>query len=158
MFDSDGLQRIKDERRICWMDVTLAVLADAANSTADRKLNILGAFSRIAASGFPVVHPAMVLVLRFSCNSIEFGLTKQVKVALIHAEGQELSSFSMEMQVPRPNRPSLTMTSILEIAGMTFPAPGDYAFKVTVNGDEKASVPLRVDLVEADNGTEDTEQ
>jgi hypothetical protein len=33
---------------------------------------------------------------------------------------------------------------VLDFLGVEFPTPGDYAFHVLVNGDEKARIPLYV--------------
>ena len=50
------------------MDVTLALLADAANVSQDGKLNILGIFNGLGAAAFPATHPSMHLVLRFEAS------------------------------------------------------------------------------------------
>jgi len=128
------------------MDITLALLADAANTTANGKLNVLGVFSQIGASKFPYTHPSLTLVLKFVADAVEAGQRKEIAIHLVDADGQRLHQITLNTQVPasqRPGKPIEVLTNI-GIGNLKFERPGDYEFKVVINGDHRASIPLAV--------------
>ena len=55
------------------MKIPMALLADEANVSQEGKLNVLGVFDRIAAAGFPTVHPKMVFVFRVQAEYADAG-------------------------------------------------------------------------------------
>lgn len=56
------------------MECPLSALADAANVSADGKLNILGEFDTIySLGGEPIVHPSMVFVAKLRVSAGELG-------------------------------------------------------------------------------------
>jgi hypothetical protein len=128
------------------VNVTFAVAADAANASTNGKLNILGAFNQIAALRFPVRHPQMVLVVRFTAGPAEIGSEKAVRYALHDADGRELLSLDTQLIVPPPDAPGRTseIDSLVNLAGVVFPSAGDYSFHILINGDTKGTVPIRV--------------
>lgn len=87
------------------MDLTLALLADFANQSADGKLNILGAFNRIWSERFPAVHPEMKLVLRFAVHPAETGETKKIKIQLRTYDGQVKMELEGETKLGRSPQP-----------------------------------------------------
>lgn len=135
------------------MDVTLALLADAANITDNGKLNILGTFDLITANAFPASHPMMQLVLRFQAGAAEFGLEKDIVIRLIDADGRLHGDIKGKMKVGSApaGRPAI-LQMILSMANVAFPAAGAYAFHVLVNGEEKVTVPLTV-VTSVDEGS-----
>ena len=132
------------------MDVTLALLCDAANVTADRKLNVLGTFDTIGARSFPTVHSKMSLVLRFSASPAEAGETRDITVRALTADGVIIGSIDAQMTVPRPVAPGahVQMLEILELQNTVFEGPGDHAFHILIGQDEKTVVPLTLVLLE----------
>src|SRR5688572_1005154 len=78
------------------MEITLAVLADAANRSTEGKLNILGAFGNLYATGYPTGHPLMQLVLRMQASPGEVGQTKELKIVLIDADGHRVEGFEVD--------------------------------------------------------------
>lgn len=128
------------------MDVTVAVLADYANVSQDGKLNIMGIFQEINPPVLPFALPQMYLVLSFSAGPAEFNTTRNVRIPLLHSDGQEILAMEAEMQVPSARRPGsrVYMIETIGLAGVTFPRAGDYAFSILVGDDEKATVPLHV--------------
>ena len=127
------------------MEVTLALLADAANVSQEGKLNILGTFANINATTFPAQHPEMQLVLRFEASPAEAGSKKNLEIKILDEDGKSVGGFSGEMPVP-PAQPGkrIRMLTVLRIVGAVFPKRGDYVVAVLIDGDTKAEVPLSV--------------
>ncbi len=131
------------------MDVSLAVLADFANSSADGKLNILGIFDTVYAVQYPAAHPEMKLVVRFRLHPAEIGQTKHVEIHLLTERGDRVFRFTVEIALePKEGQQApvgemITTDSILGINGLRIDAPGTYEFVIMVNGEVKASVPLK---------------
>lgn len=126
------------------MEVDLAVVADAANVSQEGKLNVLGVFDTIWAREFPFRHSAMVFVLRLHADFTEQG-DHAMQVRLIDADGGQMFKAEGPVKVPagtpgRPVRPHV----ILTLNSISFPAPGDYSFEVTLDGSHLRSVPLHV--------------
>lgn len=128
------------------MDVTLAVACDYANVSEDGKLNILGVFQEINPTGFPAGVAQMYLVVSFEAGVAEFGTQKDIRIALLEADGSEVMSMEGPMPVHQPTRPgsSAYINQILNLQGLAFPGPGDYAFHIVVGGETKRTVPIRV--------------
>ncbi len=85
------------------MDVPLAVLADAANTAADGRLNILGIFDEIRSSQFPAIHPAAVLVFRLRARRSEQGGQARVTVRLMDMDSV-LAEIEGEFVIPTGKR------------------------------------------------------
>ncbi len=130
------------------MEVTFALLADAANISSEGKLNVLGAFNNIYATRYPVTHPEMNLVLRMHASAAEVGQTKGFKVVLLDADGNVQEGFELrgEFEVPTARRPGsrIGMETIIRLVGTTFQHQGDYSFSILINDEEKAAVPVSV--------------
>ena len=127
------------------MKVVMAVLADCANITREGKLNIMGIFDVIHGQRFPLTHPQMQLVLRFEADISEAEKTKKVEIYLMNADGKKLFVLGGNFKLG-PGRPGEVMGSnhILGINNMKFEEPGLHEFKILVNGELKAEVPLKV--------------
>ena len=128
------------------VEVKLAVLADYANVSQDGKLNIMGIFQEINPPFLPFPLPQMYLVVSFSAGPAEIGTVRNLRIPLLHSDGQELLAMEAQMTIPRPNRPGSRayINQTIGLAGVTFERPGDYAFSILVGDDEKATVPLHV--------------
>ena len=128
------------------MEVDLALLADAATIDTSGKLNILGVFDRLSAAAFPVQHPHLVLILRFSAGVQEIG-RHQVEIRLRDPAGKEAMRIDGEMQLgagPRAVSQGVKIPHILHLDGLVFPRSGSYYFEVLVDGEHHVSVPLTV--------------
>jgi hypothetical protein len=131
------------------MEISVALLADYANVTADGKLNILGVFDTIFADRFPVTHGQMQLVLRFEAHPAEAGAQKKLDIRLMSDDGRNVLSLSAEMafQVKDASKPigeMLKSDQIIGLQNVVFEKPGDYQFAILVNGETKKTVPLKV--------------
>ena len=129
------------------MDVTLALLCDSANVSTAGTLNILGQFNTISATAFPVTHPMMRLVLRFKASQKELGAESDLTIRTVAVGGDTIGEINGRISargVDSQGRTDESPPVILDIANMSFEQPGDYAFRVLVDRDEKATVPLYV--------------
>jgi len=129
------------------MDVTLALLCDAANVTTEGNLNILGQFNTITASSFPAVHPVMRLVLRFRASPAELGDERSLTIKTLTEDGEIIGEISgrMTASTDAPLGKALESPPLIwELVNMTFEQPGDYAFSILIDRDEKAVVALAV--------------
>ena len=128
------------------MEVALALLADAANTTRDGKLNVLGVFDAIHATKFPSAHPSMVLVLRLEASAADWDQKHHLDIRFIDEDGAQLLKINAHIVVPpapdsgRPRR----FTHPIQINGLRFKKPGGFAFEVRVNGDLAVTLPLQV--------------
>lgn len=128
------------------MEIDLAMLADAATVDGSGKLNILGVFDRIMATDFPVRHGRVALVLRFSGTLQDLG-RHAVEIRLRAPGGADVLRLDGEMEVsPGATFPAHAMKipHVLNIDGIVFTSPGEYAFDVLIDGRAEVSVPLIV--------------
>lgn len=130
------------------MNVAFAMLADAATVDPRGKVNILGGgIDSISAPQFPVTHPQLIFICRLQLSPVECDLDHPLRIDLIDPDGQQLAQVAGGVRGQRlvddPHRP-VNADLLLGFGGLTFPAPGDYAFHVLVNQMEIAVVPLFV--------------
>jgi hypothetical protein len=130
------------------MDVTLALLADAANVSREGKLNLLGIFDTIFAPAFPSTHPQMQLVLRFEAEPAEAGSHRSVEVQFLTPEGQVLFRLPGTMTVhPRGPSDRIRMDQVVSLTNVQLERPGRYRFQVVIDGEPAAVVPLHVEQI-----------
>ena len=126
------------------MEIDLALLADAATVDGSGKLNILGVFDRISASGFPAPHPHLSLVLRFTASMKEAG-THGVEILLSDPDGKEMMRLNGEIQIgpgPPVSGGQVRVPQVVNIERLVFPKAGSYAFDVSVDGVHQISTSL----------------
>jgi hypothetical protein len=128
------------------MQVKIALLADSANISREGKLNILGVFDTIYTHQFPTTHPHMHLVLRFSASPQEAGRACALEVQLVAQDGRVVFGITGSLGVPHVEPGEMVgVDHVLAFANLVFAEAGRYAFRITVDGVEAASVPLRVE-------------
>src|SRR3990170_3348345 len=115
------------------MEVSFALLADAANVSREGKLNVLGAFDRIYGSKFPLTWPRMVLVTRFVASAAEFGTEKSVEIVTLDADGKRLGQATGKMTLPQGQAGRLLKINHVLPMTLTFPGPGEYSIEILVN-------------------------
>jgi hypothetical protein len=134
------------------MQVKLAVLADYASVSVDNKLNILGVFQEVNTPDFPITVPHMYLVISFEAEPAEHGrhLLAHIVLSEESDNGQTLLSLEGMAEVPQPTRMTDRAYSnqVIGLSGVTFEHEGDYKFSISVENQEVAIVPLRVNGLE----------
>jgi len=138
------------------MKLLLILAADYANITGDSKLNVMGIFNDINATGFPVRHASMHLIVKLAAELGENGESRDLTVNLMDADGAKIMNLSGKIAIPEGRggrRPEVN--AILELKDIIFPKPGIYQFVVLVDKDFKGDLPIYVNQVEALNVEQD---
>lgn len=118
------------------MQVALAALTDAANTTDNGKLNLLGVFDSIQARDFPVTHPHMAFAFRLRAEHGDQRQTHDVRVSLIDMDGNELFSTDGEVQIGRIEPGGFqTVNMIFNVQSAQFAQPGRYRFRLELEGE-----------------------
>lgn len=136
------------------MELLVAVLCDAAGDYGGT-LNLIGVRDTLYARQFPVVHQQCALALRFCFFSEDEGEHK-LTIRLLNADGQPVvPPIEPRVNIRLGNDVSfMTRNMILNLQGLGFPEPGEYAIQVA-NGDRSlAEIPLRVVQVANENPAE----
>lgn len=131
------------------MQVTVAMLADAARVESGKLYVHGGAWDSITAASFPTTHPtlALAIVLR-----VEYSEALQDIPVLIELLDEDDQPFGPRLEgtintghAPgiRPGTPS-SVPQAITLPMLTFDSPGGYRFRVSSGDEELASVPFRV--------------
>jgi hypothetical protein len=133
------------------MRLTLGLLADGANQTADSKLNILGEFNIVLSMQFPCAVPSMALVFRLEAEGSEPAdhafsvqlLDEDRNLVRPLLEGHFTLSPSQHEGLPR------RVQGIFPIVGAVFERPGTYVFDVLVDNERpETPSPIEVHVVQ----------
>jgi hypothetical protein len=128
------------------MELTFLHVAEYANSTEDKKLNVMGIFNNINATNFPAAHPEMYLVAQLSARASEYGRKFKLGIKLLNEDASKvIIDFQGDAEVPTGrNGLPVNMNIMLRLVNTVFPEPGTYGFSVLVDGDEKGTLPIEV--------------
>lgn len=125
--------------------VDFAFICDYAE--AGNKLGALGiGFDTIYAAEVPCVHPNFHLVLQLRASIAEVG-RKDVQISLVDADGRDVVdplSGNLEVAQAPPGTLDTTARLVVGFAGVQFPAYGQYALHVVIQGNEMVRIPMRV--------------
>ena len=122
-----------------------ALLADYAMVSQDGKLSIIGIFERIFAMKCPVTHPHMCLVLSFEADSADAGKKQKLQFQLIDADGTLQLDFGGDLVVASTASGAvLRFNHIVNLNGVVIKEFGSYQFKVLINEEVCASIPLKI--------------
>lgn len=126
------------------MQVTFAVLADAANLSQEGKLNVLGVFDALQVGALPAVHPRAHLVVHFKGAASDVG-RHTVTLRWINPKGSELWTSTGELNVGQPPAGVVEMDLPL-IAQIDLPidAAGSYQMSISLDDKQSALVPVQV--------------
>jgi len=132
-----------------------AVVADYALVDQAGKISVLGIFQHIWVQQFPAMHPRLHLVLRLKGKRTEIG-EHGIQIRLVDEDATELLGGNGQVTFAEPPAgvTDIEAAAIL-VFDVPFPHPGGYRFLITVDGDEKASVPITVTQVPAHAGGPD---
>ena len=126
------------------MHVDFAVVADYALVDQSGKLSVLGIFQHIWVQQFPAMHPRLHLVLRLKGKRTEVG-EHAVQIRLVDELGSETlgGSGNVTFAEPPAGIAEIEAGAIL-VFDVPFPHTGVYQFEITIDGEQKAAVPVTV--------------
>ncbi len=134
------------------MEIVLATLADAANTSSDGKLNLMGLFDTLYAAAMPVTHPSMQLVLRIRAEPSETDRQHELEIRCMDEDGRELFKVTGEFSVQAPPGKPATFNHVVGINNLTLQKYGGYTFPIFINRDLKRTVELDVAKAEGPAG------
>ena len=125
-------------------DIDFAFLADAAETVPGQKFHVLGGgVARIGGRRFPLRHPHLALVIGLQVTAPETEREHEIRFVLLDPDGGEVAGATGSL-VARSQRDGArrVLTFSIDLWNLTFPAPGDYSFRILVNGSERKRLPL----------------
>ena len=127
-------------------EIDYAFLADAAQTSAGQKFHVIGGgVNRIAGRAFPLRHPHLALVVGLRVTAPETDRPHEIRFVLLDPDGKEVAGAKGNLVAPnREDARDATMTFSIDLWNLMFPAPGDYSFRLLVNGSEQKRLPLVV--------------
>jgi hypothetical protein len=128
------------------VDVNLAIVADYANVSQDGKLNIMGIFQEVNPPVLPFDLPQMFLVVSFEAGPAEFDSVKNIRIALLDIDVNEMLALEGQVQVPRPPRPGRRafINQVIGLNGVRFERPGGHEFSILIAGETRGTVSLHI--------------
>ena len=125
-------------------DIDYAFLADAAQATPGQKFHVLGGgLDHIGGQTYPLRHPHLALVIGLRVTAAEVDRAHELRFVLLDPDGREVAGASSSLTVhghaDARDRP---VTLAIDAWNLTFPTPGDYSFRLLVNGSERRRIPL----------------
>jgi uncharacterized protein DUF6941 len=125
-------------------EIDYAFLADAAQATPGQKFNVLGGgLDHIGGQTYPLRHPHLALVIGLRVTATEVDRAHELRFVLLDPDGREVAAASSNLTVHgRTDARDRPVTLAIDAWNLTFPAPGDYSFRLLVNGSERRRIPL----------------
>lgn len=115
--------------------VSAFLVCDSVIKDADTgKVSLIGLFNAINVSQFPAVHPSLALFASLTDAEGEY----DVRVDLVHVASNTLTA-----RFPPPDKPPMRIASderlnytdlIVRLQGLRFDEPGEYEFRLFVDG------------------------
>ena len=127
-------------------EIEYAFLADAAETLPGQKFHVLGGgVSRIGSRTFPARHPHIALVLGLLVTAPEVDHEHEIRFVLLDPDGGEVAggTGSLVARGHGDGRDAI-LTFSIDLWNVSFPAAGDYSFRILVNGSERKRLPLIV--------------
>lgn len=130
-------------------EIDYAFLADAAQTAPGHKFHVIGGgVSRVGGRTFPLRHPHLALVVGLSVTSPETGRAHEIRFVLLDPDGHEVAGATGNLVAHgQDDARDATLTFSIDLWNLVFPAPGDYSFRLLVNGSERKRLPLLVALL-----------
>lgn len=129
------------------MELRIGVVADLVSTTSEGKVNLLGIFDSIAAAQVPAIHPLFYLFASFTAGVVE-GTEHQLQITLVDEDSREVIPPTVSLPLPfaisGAGKPLIGQV-IAQFPNVQFPDFGDYEFRLYIDGEYKASIPLSVD-------------
>jgi hypothetical protein len=137
-------------------EIDYAFLADAAQTAPGQKFHVIGGgVNRIGGREFPLRHPHLALVVGLRVTSPETERQHEIRFVLLDPDGREVAGATGNLVAHgQADARDATLTFSIDLWNLQFPAPGDYSFRLLVNGSELKRLPLvLVTMNEPDAGT-----
>jgi hypothetical protein len=101
--------------------------------------------SRIGGRTFPLRHAHLALVLGLLVTAPETDREHEVRFVLLDPDGGEVAGATGNL-VARGHGDGrdAVLTFSIDLWNLTFPTPGDYSFRILVNGSERKRLPLLI--------------
>ena len=133
------------------MEVTLALLCDAANVTEDGKLNIAGQFDHVLVDTYPLRMRPKCIALRMVGPSAEFRDEQPFAVRAYNEAGKEIGEVLGTVEPRRqPQDTELVQAvAILPLFDPHIPEPGSYRIDVFFCEEVVASIDLHAHQIAA---------
>ncbi len=127
-------------------DIEYAFLADAASAVPGEKFNILGGgVNQIAGPGFPLRHPHLALVVGLRVTAVETDREHELRFVLIDPNGGQVAEATAQVTAhTQSSGKDVVLTMAIDIWNLSFPAPGEYSFRLLVGGSERKQLPLTI--------------
>jgi Family of unknown function (DUF6941) len=126
----------------------IAALCDAANTSAEGKLNILGEFDRLHSQALPIIWPQMYFVAKLKLGAASVG-AHAAELRVVDEDRNLVVQMPGAFVVPPLAHPGLEndFSVILGINNAKFEKEGTYSFELLVDGLPVAdAIPLVVVL------------
>ena len=127
------------------MDVTFAVVADAANVSQEGKLNVMGIFDRVFARQIPARFPPMQLVIRLEADYAELNVEHSIRVQLSDPDDEPVFDIDGSF-TPRGGRPGqkTPVNHVLQLGNLPLQRTGTHRILIWIDGDLKRELPVHV--------------
>ena len=127
-------------------DIEFAFLADAADARPGAKFSVLGGgVDRIGGQSFPLTHPHLALVIGLIVTTPEMRDEHVIRFLLLDQRGHEMTSGTANIVAHGENDGRDTvLTFAVDLWNLTFPLPGDYSFRLLIDGSERKRLPLNI--------------
>lgn len=126
------------------ISIPLHLVADSANVSREGKLNLCGIFRSIGAAKFPASHPSLALVFTIEADSGDTASEHSLIVDLVDSDGKRIAKVDAKLKFAQATGKKVTHNQIIFFNGLNFEYPGIYEFKIIINGEERAFVPLEL--------------
>ena len=127
-------------------DIEFTFLADAADARPGQKFSVLGGgIDRIGGQVFPLMHPHLALVIGLTVTAPELRREHEIRFVLLDTHGKEMTAGSANIVAHGDNegRDSV-LTFAVDLWNLSFAVPGDYSFRLLIDGSERKRLPLVV--------------
>ena len=125
-------------------EIDFAFLADAAETEPGHKFHVLGGgITRIGGRSFPLRHPHLALVVGLIVTAPETEREHELRIVLLDPDGTEVTGATGSLTAHgNTDARDAILTFSIDLWNLTFPTPGDYSFRILVNGSERKRLGL----------------